>query len=123
VVRDHRRSASAPGISAAALKKQAIGSEIPTRPTDDARRRRRGPSSVHCVVQGVPPLGRARPRRAGPATWRPDHRPRLVRAADVLAVREPGGRHGDQRDQAAVVRLRELVETRCRAGRSSPPRT
>jgi len=30
-------------------------------------------------------------------------------ANDVLAVREPGGRRGGQRDEAAVIRLGELA--------------
>ena len=62
---------------------------------------------VWCKACAAP--SRSGPRRAGPATWRPDHRSRLVRAADVLAVRQPRGPHGGQRDQAAVIRLRELA--------------
>jgi len=41
--------------------------------------------------------------RAGPALRRRDQRSRLARPAGVLAVREPAGRHGGQRDQAARI--------------------
>src|SRR5438874_13457791 len=33
----------------------------------------------------------------------------MVRAAGVLAVRQPRGRHGGRWDQAAVIKMRELV--------------
>jgi hypothetical protein len=56
--------------------------EIPTRPTDDARRRRRGRCAVDCVVQGLPASGLNPPpemaTRYGARTTVLDWRERLV---------------------------------------------
>jgi hypothetical protein len=72
------------------------------------------------VVQRMPAPGRTRPRRAGPALWRRDQRSRLARPASLLAVREPTGRHGGQRDQPAVIGLRGFYGRRAENALASP---
>jgi hypothetical protein len=49
---------------------------------------------------------RARSRRDGRPIWRGDARPRMARAACVLAVRQPGGRYGRDRDRAVITLTR-----------------
>jgi hypothetical protein len=51
------------------------------------------------LVQGVRPPGRARSRRAGAAIRRRDRGPGVARAARLLCVRQPGRRHGRERNR------------------------
>jgi hypothetical protein len=60
---------------------------------------------MHCVPRHqVEPDPAKQARQRGGA----DHGPLLARAAGVLAVQEPRGRRGGERDQAAVIRLARI---------------
>jgi len=73
-------------------------SETLPRPAGDARRRRRGRRAADRMVQGMPTSGRARPGRDGRQLRRRNVRARLAQEVGVLAVRQPSGRYGADRN-------------------------
>jgi hypothetical protein len=70
----------------------AATGEIPARPSDDARRRRGCRSAVDRMVPGAPTPSGAGPDRARPTLRWQDARPRVARAACVLAMWRPSDR-------------------------------
>jgi hypothetical protein len=72
------------------------------------------------VVPGMPAPGRTRPGREGCSVWRHlavlEWRDRLV-----FPLRQPAGRYGGERDPAAMIDLRELINRGALPGRRIEP--